>query len=342
MKKLICVLLSAVLTAAVFAGCEKKGAEENGTDAAVNNTTGAVTIGSTAVDESVLDYYLMMSAASVQAETGKEPGWEKKELASGEIAKDAVIEIAFDEMHAAFAMVLKARELGLYSEEDEKQFVEDAIASEFPEGSEQTYEDWLKENNVSDAAARHSVGANGAFMEILNGLCTEEDAQKAFEEEYMCVKHILILFDGDGTGDDDTKTLAKANAAYDRAVGGESFEDLINELGEDPGLDVEGGYVFTDNGQMVKEFESASKALKVGEISKPVRTTYGYHVIKRYPLPEKGTESYDAYVENVRGEKGYAKYQAEQETLLKEWKSEFEMKVPDGLKEKIDLSKYNG
>ncbi len=327
--------------AAVFAGCEKKGTEENGTDAAINNT-GAVTIGGNTVDESILDYYLMISAATIQAETGKESGWEKKELADGRIAKDAVVEMAFDKMHAAFATTLKARELGLYSEEDEKKFVEDAIASEFPEGSEQTYEDWLKENKVSDAAARHSVGFNGALMELIKSLCTEEDAVKAFEEEYMCVKHILILFDGDGTGDDDKKTLEKANAAYDRAVGGESFEDLINELGEDPGLDVEGGYVFTDNGQMVAEFESASKALKVGEISKPVRTTYGYHVIKRYPLPEKGTESYDAYVENVRGEKGYAKYQAEQETLLDEWKSEFEMKVPDGLKEKIDLSKYNG
>ena len=44
------------------------------------------------------------------------------------------------------------------------------------------------------------------------------------------------------------------------------------------------GYVFS-KGEMIDAFETAAYSLKIGEISKPVKSEYGYHIVKRLPLP---------------------------------------------------------
>ncbi len=70
--------------------------------------------------------------------------------------------------------------------------------------------------------------------------------------------------------------------AYQKAIGGENFEELIKEYGEDPGTETyPDGYVFTYN-EMDPDFETASFALKAREISPIVEGTYGYHIIKAY------------------------------------------------------------
>ena len=109
-----------------------------------------------------------------------------------------------------------------------------------------------------------------------------EDAEKVYRENYVCAKHVLIMT-GDTRTDEDAKAIA--DLVYNRASAGEDFDLLVNEYGEDPGMTVNaGGYIFTEN-EMVAEFEQASFSLQDNQISKPIKTTFGYHVIKRLPLP---------------------------------------------------------
>jgi len=117
----------------------------------------------------------------------------------------------------------------------------------------------------------------------------EEDfasAKKWYAENYMCAKHVLVSFDG--------RTKADAKKIIDevlaKAKKGSDFDALIEKYGEDPGMNsYPEGYVFT-NGEMVKEFEDGTLALKDNQISSVIETSYGYHIIKRMPLPEISDE----------------------------------------------------
>lgn len=75
----------------------------------------------------------------------------------------------------------------------------------------------------------------------------------------------------------------QALAVLDRLKKGEKFADIAKELSLDTGSGKRGGELgYFGRGKMVKPFETAAFKLAVGEISEPVKTEYGYHIIKRY------------------------------------------------------------
>ncbi|MCK5426123.1 MAG: peptidylprolyl isomerase [Thermodesulfovibrionia bacterium] len=72
-----------------------------------------------------------------------------------------------------------------------------------------------------------------------------------------------------------------ANKIYERVQKGESFSTLAKEFSKDTGSAQKGGDLgFFGRGKMVPEFERVAFSLKVGEVSKPVATRFGYHIIK--------------------------------------------------------------
>ncbi len=72
-----------------------------------------------------------------------------------------------------------------------------------------------------------------------------------------------------------------ADEIYGRAIKGEDFASLARDYSDDPGSKDNGGSLGEfAKGQMVPEFEKAAFALRVGDISKPVKTNYGWHIIR--------------------------------------------------------------
>ncbi|MDR1331757.1 MAG: peptidylprolyl isomerase [Tannerella sp.] len=124
------------------------------------------------------------------------------------------------------------------------------------------------------------------------------------------VAHILIspVEDPfDPKENEDEVLLAKATAFYDRAVNGENFGELARHNSADMGSVGKGGELpYFGLGEMVRPFEEAAFAMKdTGEISRPVKTRYGYHVIKlleKAKHPSYEEEERSIYVVMKQGE----------------------------------------
>jgi peptidyl-prolyl cis-trans isomerase D len=105
----------------------------------------------------------------------------------------------------------------------------------------------------------------------------QENEQQYTTPEQVTVSHILLKTEGK----DDAAVKKQIEDIRAKAVAGEDFAQLANKFSEDEGSNKKGGvYDFFSRGTMVKEFEDSAFALKPGEISEPVKTQYGYHIIK--------------------------------------------------------------
>lgn len=74
---------------------------------------------------------------------------------------------------------------------------------------------------------------------------------------------------------------SKAQELYEDLGAGENFQNLAQQFSTCPSRKKGGNLGEFSKGDMVPEFWSACSKLKLGEISQPVKTKYGYHIIKR-------------------------------------------------------------
>ncbi len=108
---------------------------------------------------------------------------------------------------------------------------------------------------------------------------TREAYQRLNEE--VKASHILIVVKPEATPADTLAAVNKIMSVRSRITSGEDFEKVAKEISEDPSARTNGGNLgyFTAL-QMVYPFEQAAYSLKPGEISQPVRTRFGYHLVK--------------------------------------------------------------
>lgn len=114
----------------------------------------------------------------------------------------------------------------------------------------------------------------------------ERASQMAGEEEVQA-SHILV------------KDEAKAQEVAKKLLAGGDFGALAKEYSEDPGSKDKGGVLgFFGRGQMVKEFELVAFSMEKGETSQPVKTQFGYHIIRVVDKRKKEPPKFD----EVKGE----------------------------------------
>jgi peptidyl-prolyl cis-trans isomerase C len=76
------------------------------------------------------------------------------------------------------------------------------------------------------------------------------------------------------------KTEQEANVTYYDVTHGKLFEDVAKERSLCPSKKNGGNLGWFTRGRMVKEFENAAFSLRKGEISRPIKTQFGWHIIK--------------------------------------------------------------
>lgn len=98
--------------------------------------------------------------------------------------------------------------------------------------------------------------------------------------ERVQASHILLSVPEDAGDAVEQETLARAISITQQLKNGADFATLAEQYSEDPGSAANGGDLgFFGRGMMVPEFEEAAYALDIGEISEPVRSQFGYHII---------------------------------------------------------------
>ncbi len=117
----------------------------------------------------------------------------------------------------------------------------------------------------------------------------QDDAftKKLIEDTYYRIKnelkasHILIKIPKNFEPKDTLEAYNKIIAARDKIVAGASFESVAREVSEDPSVKTNGGSLgYFGAFKMVFDFEDAAYNTKIGEVSQPFRTRFGYHIVK--------------------------------------------------------------
>jgi parvulin-like peptidyl-prolyl isomerase len=170
-------------------------------------------------------------------------------------------------------------------------------------GSEQKLKDALEENGLTEDAFREtlrvSVLSDKLFKAVTKGVkVTDAEALQAFTQspeqfggkpESREVRHILISEQDKNGQVDYTKSKAQADDVYAQLKNGADFEALVKKYSTDPGSKDTGGKYTAKRGQSVPEFDEAAFKLKTDEISKPVKTQFGYHIIQPMADAKPGT-----------------------------------------------------
>ncbi|PMP67466.1 MAG: hypothetical protein C0190_03235 [Thermodesulfobacterium geofontis] len=109
----------------------------------------------------------------------------------------------------------------------------------------------------------------------------EKNKENYKEPEGIHIKHILIFVSKDADNATEERALKKANEIREKLLKGANFEELAKMYSDDTGSKNKGGDLgIIRKGQTIPEFEKEIFKLKPGEISTPIKSPYGYHIVK--------------------------------------------------------------
>lgn len=192
-------------------------------------------------------------------------------------------------------------------------------------GGKESFNQTLQSSGYSLADLKKDVTRDITTIKLLKPRIkiTAEESKAYFEEnkatlgqqKQVKASHILV----------DSET--KAKEVKDKLAKGEDFAKLAKTYSTDPGSKDKGGDLgFFGAGQMLKAFEDAAFALKVGEISAPVKTEYGYHIIKVTETKEAKEANYEESKDQIEkllfDQKVEAEYQSWIQELYEDYKIE--------------------
>ncbi len=153
---------------------------------------------------------------------------------------------------------------------------------------------------------------------------SDSDIKKYYESQkakfttpaMVGAKHILVKVDAAAKPEEQKAALAKIEGIKKELTGGANFEQLAEKYSDDPGSKSRGGDLgLFSKDRMVPEFAQTAFSLKKGEISKPVKTVFGYHIIKVYDFKPESTLKLDEAMPKIRVQ---LENQARQDAMQKE------------------------
>lgn len=175
----------------------------------------------------------------------------------------------------------EAENLGVEVSDDDVDKRIEQLKKQFYGGSDERYRKTLEQQGLTEEQAKHEVRAQlvseRLFKKVTEDVDVSQQDIRAYynshksqyqQPESRDVRHILV------------QKKALADQLYSQLTSGGNFAALAKRYSKDPGSASNGGKLTVSKGQTVPEFDKETFELKTNEISKPVKTQYGYHIIQ--------------------------------------------------------------
>jgi parvulin-like peptidyl-prolyl isomerase len=182
---------------------------------------------------------------------------------------------------------------------------------------EKKYQAQIKKQGLSEEQVREDVRASVVQNKLYNKVTsdvsvTDKDIDayyKKNKQQYVLpesrdVRHILV------------KKKALADQLYEQLKNGADFAALAKKYSEDPGSKSTGGKLTVSKGRQVPEFDKAAFSLDTKELSKPIKTQYGWHIIQALtPIKKASTTP----LSEVRAQIRQQLLQQNKQEAMKKW-----------------------
>ena len=265
MKRLI--LLAFASLALVAAGC-------GGTSTANLNSDDAAVVGSKQITKDQFQALMDRAQKSYTAQKRPfpKPGSTEYEQLKGQAVTFLVQRAEFEQ---------QAEQMGINVSDDQVNKRIEQLKKQFYGGNDARYKKTLEQQGLTEDQAKEEVRAQliseELFKKVTSGVKVTQTEVKAYyashksqygQPETRDVRHILV------------PKKALADSLYAQLKSGANFAALAKKYSKDPGSASNGGKLTISKGQTVPPFDKAAFSLKKGELSQPVKTQYGYHIIQ--------------------------------------------------------------
>lgn len=217
------------------------------------------------------------------------------------------------------AMEIKKEKITIPEDEidaETKKFMEEV-------GGEEAFNDMLKENDISASDFKDDIIQYLSIRKLMEPLVdvTDEEIETYFKEnketfgtpEQVEARHILV------------EDEALANDLYKQLKDGADFAELAKEHSTDGSAAMGGDLGFFPRGQMVPEFDEKSFEMEVGEISGPVKSQFGYHIIEKLAVKEATEATLENHKEDIKESLFEDKMQTEYAAWIDEKRGEYDI-----------------
>jgi peptidyl-prolyl cis-trans isomerase SurA len=190
-------------------------------------------------------------------------------------------------------------------------------------------EEILQSRGLTTEAHREQISRSLLLSKLVNFevqsrlVITEAELQEAYKAQQdrfrvageLTVSHILFLVPEQATPEEEARAKQKAEAILQKVRAGGDFANLAKQYSEGPSAQNAGLLGTFRTGELLPGFEAAIAKLKPGEISEPVRTQIGWHLIRLESVQESNYKPLEAVREELTAELKRAKF----ERNYKEW-----------------------
>ena len=314
--RLIALLAALALTVAAF-GC---GGDDDDESSGEVPADAIAVVGDREIPKTEYDRLLTQAQTTYEAREQEFPEAGTPEFAQ---LRNALVRSLVEQAQFEIA----AEELGVTVTDEELDKRLDELKQQFFDGDEQKYKDELEKQGLTEEQVlkdlRTRMLSEKIFEKVTSEVeVTDADIQAYYEENRAQfqtpasreIRHILV------------KSKAEADDIHAQLENGGNFAKLAKQFSEDPASKNEGGKFTAQKGATVAPFDRTAFELRTGELSEPVKTQFGWHIIEALAdVEDASTQPLSEVEESISS----TLLEEKKNTRINEWLEELQDRFAD-------------